>query len=79
MHLSISNSGLLKEVQFFVCQDVKNDAHILCISNLYQKLTYFKFIKATMVSNFIGDKSYPLLPWLMILHKHGGFCYAILE
>jgi hypothetical protein len=36
-------------------------------------------VAMTMVPNLIGDHSYLLLPWLMILHKHGGVCHAILE
>jgi hypothetical protein len=38
----------LKEVQECFYQYVKNDVHILCISNLYQKVTYLKFFNATI-------------------------------
>lgn len=50
-----------------------NDVQILCISNLYQNAingNLFQLNHGKKVSNhYIGIKGYPLMPWLMILHK----------
>jgi hypothetical protein len=54
-----------------------NDACILCISSLHHKATHQNLFEMDrgeygIKPYIIGDKIYPLLPWLMIPHKKGN-------
>lgn len=60
-----------------------NDAYILCISSLHHKATHQNLFEMdhgeyNIKPYIIGDKIYPLLPWLMIPHKQRNVWHIIL-
>lgn len=64
-----------KFIDIFVgMPDSMNDGHILKISSLYQRIMYGNMFQLNWGEEniklyILGDKVYPLLPWLMIPHK----------
>lgn len=62
-----------------------NDTWILQISNLYDKAMdgdLFRMVHGEKKFELyiLGDKGYPLLPWVMVRHKQvSNACHIILE
>jgi hypothetical protein len=60
-----------------------NDVQILLIYYLYHwmiKGNQFAIEHGQGIRPYIfGDKGYPFLPWLMVLHKQVGICNTIFE
>lgn len=61
-----------------------NNTQVLHLSSIYQKVKWGNLFNEHdahegMKFYIIGDKDYPLMPWLMVLHKQTGIRRTILK
>jgi hypothetical protein len=61
-----------------------NNVQVLRLSSIYPKTTWGNFFNELDLHKgiklyVIGNKAYPLLPWMMVPHKQTGVLHSMLE